>query len=111
MRSNPLQYKTFIRAFEHGIENETKNNRDCLYFLEQYTKGQPRELVRSCHHMVAQRGYLQAKAFLKEHFGNEFKIAAAYVEKVVGWPSVKSEDVNSLQSYALFLRGCCNVME
>lgn len=94
---NPLQYRTFIRAFEHGIEDKTKNNRDCLYFLEQHTRGQPRDLVHSCHHMDAQRGHLQAKALLKEHFGNEFKIAAAYVDKVLGWPSVKSEDVNSLQ--------------
>ncbi|XP_073783913.1 uncharacterized protein isoform X2 [Danio rerio] len=108
---NPLQYKTFMRAFEHGIEDKTKNSRDCLYFLEQYTQGQPREIVRSCQHMDAQRGYVQAKALLKEHYGNEFKIASAYVEKVLAWPSIKSEDVNSLQSYALFLRGCCNVME
>jgi len=108
---NPLQYRTFIRAFEHGIEDKTSNYRDRLYFLEQYTQGQPKELVRSCQHMDPQRGYVQAKALLKEHFGNEFKIATAYIEKVLGWPSVKSEDVSSLHSYALFLRGCCNAME
>ncbi|XP_058616036.1 uncharacterized protein LOC131529985 [Onychostoma macrolepis] len=71
---NPLQYRAFIRAFEHGIEDQTKHNRDCLYFLEQYTRGQPRELVHSCHHMDAQRGYLQAKALLKEHFGKKLII-------------------------------------
>lgn len=45
---NPLQYRTFIRAFEHEIEDKTQNYCDRLYFLEQYTQGQPKELVRSC---------------------------------------------------------------
>ena len=45
---DPLQYHTFIRAFEHIIERKTDNPKDCLYFLEQYTRGQSRELVKSC---------------------------------------------------------------
>lgn len=64
----------------HGVKGKTKSNQDvCLYFLEQYTLGQPRELVHSCQHMDAQRGYLQAKTLLKEHFGNEFKTVVAHV--------------------------------
>lgn len=63
---------------------ESKANKaDCLYFLEQFTKGQPRELVRSCQHMVPDRGYQLAKELLYEHFGNEYRIAAAYIEKAL----------------------------
>ncbi len=106
---DPLQYRSFIRAFEHNIESKA-NKADCLYFLEQFTKGQPRELVRSCQHMMPDRGYDMAKQLLQEHFGNEFKIASSYIEKALAWPAVKSEDVKALQAYALFLRNCCNVM-
>ncbi len=84
---NPLEYRAFIRAFEHGVE-ERANKADCLYFLEQFTRGQPRELVRSCQHMVPERGYALAKELLHEHFGNEFKVASAYTEKALAWPPI-----------------------
>lgn len=107
---NPLQCISFMRAFEHCVEERTSSYQDCLYFLEQYTRGQPRELVRSCMHMPSQQGYQKAKGLLMEHFGNEHKMATAYMEKVFNWPVIKSEDVQELEEFALFLRGCCNAM-
>lgn len=106
---NPLEYRAFIRVFEHGVEDQA-NKADCLYFLEQFTRGQPRKFVCSCQHMVPERGYALAKDLLHEHFGNEFKVASAYTEKALAWPPIKSEDVKALQAYSLFLRGCCNMM-
>ena len=107
---NPLNYQAFMRAFEHGIEEKTKSHQDRIYYLEQYTSGPCRELVRSCLHMDANRGYLQAKTLLKRHFGDDTKIASAYMEKALNWNSIKVEDGNALHCYALFLRGCCNAM-
>lgn len=72
---DPLQYHSFMRAFEHSIEEKADNPKDCLYFHEQYTRGQPRELVRSCQHMAHDGGYGKAKALLQEHFGNAQKTA------------------------------------
>lgn len=51
------------------------------------------------------------KDILKTHFGHEFKIAAAYVDRIIGWPAVKAGDINRLQAYTLYLRECCNAME
>lgn len=68
---DPLQFTAFIQTFEHGIERKTTNSKDCLYYQEQYTRGQPRELVRSCQHMPAEQGFKKAKDLLKEHFGHE----------------------------------------
>ncbi len=42
---DPLQYQMFMKSFEHSIESKNPNPTDCLYCLEQYTRGQPRELV------------------------------------------------------------------
>lgn len=52
-----------------------------MYFLERYTRGCPHEIVRSCLHMSLERGLETVKAFLQEHFGNETKVTAAYMEK------------------------------
>lgn len=106
---DPLQYISFMRAFEQGVEEKASQN-DCLYYLEQFTRGQPRELVRSCLHMMPDLGYATAKHLLQEHFGNKYKVATAYIEKALSWAPIRNEDVSALKAYSLFLRGCCNVM-
>ncbi len=58
---DPSQYQCFIRSFEEVVEKRANNYGDCFYFLEQYTRGQPRELVRSCQHMTST--HLKAKVF------------------------------------------------
>lgn len=108
---DPLQYGSFVKAFEQAIEKKTGDKQECLNYLEQYTRGRPRELVRSCHNMRADQGYDRAKNLLKEHFGSEIKVTAAYMEKVMRWPVIKGEDVDALESFSIFLRSCCNVME
>lgn len=107
---DPLQFHTFMRAFENCIESKSNSHSDCLYFLEQFTRGRPRDLVRSCQHMDPHRGYAQAKQLLQEHFGDEQRVAAAYMDKALSWATIKSEDVKALQDYSLFLRGCSNAM-
>lgn len=79
----------FIHAFEHLIEDKTKNNQDRLYYLEQFTSGLPRDLVRSCLHMDVNGGYTEAKQLLKEYFGNE--ISGAYLEKALNWTAIKAD--------------------
>lgn len=108
---DPLKYHAFIKAFENGVERNTENYSDRLYFLEQYTRGHPKELVRSCQHFDSERGYVKAKALLREHFGNAQKVASAYMERALSWPPIKTEDVKALQDYSLFLRSCSNAME
>ena len=61
--------------------------------------------------MTAERGFRKAKSLLQEHFGNEHRIATAYMEKALSWSSIKPDDTKALQAYTLFLRGCCNAME
>ena len=54
-----------------SIEEKTDNAEDGLHFLEQYARGQPQQLVRSCQHLIDGSGYAKAKTLLHEHFGNE----------------------------------------
>lgn len=107
---DPLKYHAFIKDFENGVEANTESCNDRLYYLEQYTSGLPKQLIRSCQHLDPVRGYAKAQALLSEHFGNEQKVAAAYMEKALSWPPIKT-DVKALQDYSLFLRGCSNAME
>lgn len=109
-KGDPLEYLPFKGAFEHGVESKTESNRDRLYYMEQYTAGQPRELVRSCLHMEPERGHREAKRLLEEHFGNAYKISVSYIDKALNWPTIKSDDGENLQSFGLYLTGCRNAM-
>lgn len=98
---DPLTFQLFMQAFKHNIEDKTECDEDRLYFLEQYSAGQPRELVRSCFHMNATTGYPEAKHLLKDHFGDDFKITSAYIEKALNWNLIGTDDGRALHSYAL----------
>ena len=61
--------------------------------------------------MITDVGFADAKRLLKVHFGDELRIANAYMEKALTWGNLKAEDGNAMLSYALLLRGCCNTMQ
>ncbi|KAM4561412.1 uncharacterized protein V3H82_015431 [Fundulus diaphanus] len=75
-----------------------------------YTSGQPHELVKSCIHMPPSTGYAKAKQMLQDYFGDDYKIAEAYLKEAMDWQAIKPEDGAALQSFALFLTGCSNTM-
>lgn len=60
--------------------------------------------------MAPERGYGTAKTMLKQQFGEDYFVSAAYMEKVLGWPMIRYDDITALQDYALFLHWCCNSM-
>lgn len=108
---DPLEFRSFLKAFDHTIDSRTDNDADKLYFLEQYTRGEPRDLVKSCQHMPTCRGYQEALKLLNDHYGNEVKIASALMKKAFEWPKIKSEDGKALSAFSLFLLSCRNTME
>ena len=54
---NPVDYRSFIRAFESLLESRTCRSTERLYYLEQYTTGDVKELIKSCHHMPPDVGH------------------------------------------------------
>ena len=86
---DPISYRSFIRAFESLIESKTSDSCDRLYYLEQYTAGDVKELVRSCQHLSPDRGYEEARRLIEKRFGDEYRIASAYESKALNWPPIK----------------------
>lgn len=110
-QGDPLEYRSFLRAFIHAIDSRADSDADKLYFLEQYTRGEPRDLVRSSQHMPEQRGYAKALNLLQDKYGNELKVATALIEKASKWPQIKAEDGKALSAFSVFLVSCRNAME
>ena len=76
----PLEYCTFIRAFETVIEAKEPDYAGRLYYLEQHTSGRPQEIVRSCLYMVPKEGYEKAKGLLERRCGQKHKMAMACLD-------------------------------
>ena len=105
---DPLEFATFERGFRYMIEDKTSSERDRLNFLEQFTEGDAKTLVRSCLHMSDDVGYKEAKRMLQRKYGNKHKMAEAYLSKMRQWPDVKGD--KSLQELSLFLLESKNTM-
>lgn len=103
---DPLKYRCFIREFKHFVEGGTACDAERLRYMLRLTSGDPRELVRSCLHMHAELAYRKAKALLKKRYGKPHAIAAAYVDKALSWPAIRSTDGRALLSLGLFLKEC-----
>jgi len=80
---DPMEFNPFVRAFENIIESKTSNNSEKLYYLEQFTSGDAKELVRSCHYLPAERGYQEARRLMKKKFGDDYRIVTAYETKAL----------------------------
>ena len=107
---NPLEYCTFIRAFETVIEAKEPNYAGRLYYLEQHTSGRPQEIVRSCLYMVPKEDYEKVKGLLERRFGQKHKIAMACLDQVTNGPRIKGEDAESLEGFSILLSSCTNTL-
>jgi len=62
--NDPIDYRSFISSFEHMIESKIEHAKDELYYLEQYTCGQAREL-KTCLFLDADIGFARARELLQ----------------------------------------------
>ena len=92
------------------VESRTFSGTDRLYYLEQFTAGDVKELVRSCHHLPAEEGYVEARGLLRRKDGDDYRIASAYEMKALDWPSTKAEDGVALNRFSVFLASCKNAL-
>lgn len=83
----PFEYCHFIQSFENLIETKTTSNNTCLYYLVQYTSGDVQELMRSCLSMNPEEGYNRARKLLKQHYGQSYRIATAYLDPIAKTPN------------------------
>ena len=105
-----MAYPAFITAFETLIESKVENSMERLYYLDQYTNGKAKELIKGCLQRKDGNSYQEARRLLKKHFGDPYKIASAYLSKISNWPSVKPNDGTGLQEFSIVLEQARNAM-
>ena len=100
---DPINYCDFTRAFEHIVERKTLSSSARLYYLVQYTSGAVEELMKSCLSMREEEGYTEARRLLQERYGQNYKIAAAHIKRLVHGPTIRIDDGPALQQFSIQL--------
>jgi len=107
---DPLQYCTFILAFDTVIAPREPDYAGRHYSLEKHATGRPQEIVRSCLYMAPKEGYTKARSLLKRIFGQKHKMAMAYPDQVTNRPRIKGEDAESLEGLSILLSSSTNAL-
>ena len=82
-----------------------------MQYLQQYLDGEPKDLIKGCHYMEPDAGYVEAMKLLNEKYGDPYKVSNAYLKKVNDWPTLRPGDDNALEKLAIFLTQCLSAME
>ena len=108
---DPLRYSRFMRQFKTKIVVNCDSYDDMLCYLEQYTVGEPHQIVIGCSYMEAKEGYKTAIKELDERYGDQDVIVNAYVNKALKWSTIKADNPKELDRFAVFLKECCNAVK
>ena len=95
---DPLEYASFIMAFEARILPYVTTEANKLYYLDQQLEGCAKELIQGCIFMDVNRGYAEARHLLHMEYGNPFTVATAYIQKANNWPNLKADDGQGLRT-------------
>ena len=101
-KDDPIEYATFIMAFDARIVPNTMNDSDRLYYLHQQLEGPSQDLIGGCMFMDPTEGYQAARQLLKEEYGDPYKVSMAYVKKLLSWPTIRHDDSPGLKVTGLF---------
>ena len=103
------KYRCFITSFDSRIGSKLMPEHDKLFFLTQYLRGEPRDLIDGCVH-IHQGGYEEARRILEREYGDPYKLSLVYVSQITEWPHIKADDSLALRKFASFLSKCLHAM-
>ncbi|XP_028407542.1 uncharacterized protein LOC114530160 [Dendronephthya gigantea] len=101
---NYFDYPYFINSFESLIESKVEDPKQRLYYLNQFTSGEAREVIKGLVTLNSPEAYTKARTVLKERFGHPYRVAYAYKERLLNWATIKdSGDGVGLLKFSDFL--------
>ena len=108
---DPFQYPAFITAFDSIIFAYVPLDRDCLFFLNKYTKDKANEVVKGFLAMSSDSAYKEARKLLDHRFGNPVHVAQVYKPSLRKWPQISDRNSSGLQEFSDFLVRCEEAMK
>ena len=105
------QYMIFKGSIEEIMQAGSLSYVEKLHYLYQYTRGEPRELVKAALCMEPEKGYEEIWKWYEDKYGAPERIGAEFIDKLLAHPHVARDDVEGLKSFAVALRLTKNVVD
>ena len=103
---DPLQFSSWMTAFETLIEGKGITQAESLFYLKKYLSGSPREAIEGHCLVASDNSFKEAKLLLKKRYGDPYVIASAFRDKLDSWPKIQVRDGISLRKFSDFLQQC-----
>ena len=82
-KGDPMQYHTFMRAFDDNVGRTISDPSSKLARLMQLCTGEAARVIQGCTLMSPERGYVRARQLLKDRYGDEFMIAELWGQRLL----------------------------
>ena len=108
---NPLKYWEFWRSFENSVDKTSVEDSIKLTRLLHFCTGDAHKLLHACLVMEPSEGYRKAKQMLKDRFGNPYRIADAWMQRVTQGNKIAPNNKKAIQDMADELNICVQTLE
>ena len=79
---DPMEFHYFMAIFHEVVERKIDDEQGRLTRLIKFTKGEPKEIVKTCIQLSSEVGFKTAKRLLHERYGDPHRITAAYRNQI-----------------------------
>ena len=89
---DPMESHYFMAIFYEVVERKVDDAQGRLTRLIKFTKGEAKEMVKTCIQLPPEAGFKTVKRLLHERYGDPHRITAAYRNQIKKWPQIKPGD-------------------
>ena len=103
---DPLLFPVWKMSFDALIHYKAITDAERLHFLSKYVGGEAKKAIQGFFMLTSRQAYEKSYEMLVERYGDQFKIASAFRQKLKTWPRIGSTDSSGLREFVDFLRQC-----
>ena len=97
-------FHSFIASFKCHVSENCESDAERYRYLLQFTAGDANKLVIGCfNHRDDNLSYAEAIRRLQKHYGDRYRLAQHYVQKLQSWPGIKGNDARAASELSHFL--------
>ena len=103
---DPLSFPIWKLAFDALINHRTITDTDKLNLLNKYLGGEAKKAVRGFLMLPPSEAYSAAYGLLINRYGDNFRLASVFQERLRSWPRIGSTDIGGMRNFIDFLIQC-----
>ena len=106
---DPLLFPVWKISFDTLVHHKAINDNEKLHFLSRYVGGEARKAIQGFF-LLSTGAYRKSYETLVNRYGDQFKIANSFRQRLKAWTRIGSTDSSALREFIDFLHQCETAM-